>query len=148
MVMFEKLHAFCFFSKSGHNKKAPLWFWYARDSPSEMPVSRMDSLELDYLKQFKFTKNKYETPWLNFFLSLPVWGIMLAWFGQNYILFTLLTAVPKYLVNVLGQNILQSGGLATLPILTNWLCTLLQAPLAIKISSTELSELFNSLRYN
>ena len=105
----------------------PLWFWYARDSPSEMPSYRISIDELNFLKQFEIKREKNEPPWINFWLSLPVWGVLVGWFAHNYLMYNLLTSLPFYLSNVHGQNALKSGALTTLPYILKWLCGFIQA---------------------
>ena len=105
----------------------PLWFWYARDSPSEMPLNRISTDELNYLKQFEIKRDKVDTPWINFWFSLPVWGVLVAWFAHNYLQYNLLTSLPFYLSNVHGQNALKSGALTSLPYILKWLCSVIQA---------------------
>ena len=111
----------------------PIWFWYARNSPSEMPSSRISIDELNYLKQFEIKRNKVDTPWINFWLSLPVWGVLVAWFAHNYLQYNLLTSLPMYLSNVHGQNVLKSGALTSLPYILKWLCSVIQAPFVFYI---------------
>ena len=53
---------------------------------------------------------------------------------RNYFLFTLLTSLPLYAVTALGQNVLQSGAIATFPMISYWISTFVQAHVASKVS--------------
>ena len=95
----------------------PLWFWYARDHPAQMPEHLITRDERDFLAQFTFERSNAPIPWINFCFSLPDWGLLVAWFGHNYVMYSLLTALPVYLTNVHGTNALESGVLGILPYL-------------------------------
>ena len=108
----------------------PVWMWYVRDEPSQMESWKISQDELEFLSQFKIKRSKHTVPWKNILISLPIWGLITSWFSANYLFVALVSVLPTYLSNVHGQDILASGGLASLPHLSIFICSFIQAALA------------------
>ena len=76
---------------------------------------------------------------------------MFAHFTFNFMFYNLLTSLPKYLNNVHGYNVTESGLVSTLPYIVQWICILSQAHLVgiIRkrnlISPTVSRRIFNSI---
>ena len=108
----------------------PVWMWYVRDEPSQMESWKISQNELQFLSQFKIKRSKHSVPWRNILISLPIWGLIISWFSVNYIFYALVSVLPTYLSNVHGQDVFASGGLASLPHLSIFICSFVQASLA------------------
>ena len=76
---------------------------------------------------------------------------MFAHFTFNFMFYNLLTSLPKYLNNVHGYNVTESGLVSTLPYIVQWICILSQAHLVAVIrkrnliSPTVSRRIFNSI---
>lgn len=84
-----------------------LWMVIAYNEPSAHP--RISDIERDYIEQSiggskKEHKNQ-STPWLKFFTSLPIWGIIIGHMCANWGTYTLLTNIPTYMKEVLRFDI-------------------------------------------
>ena len=108
----------------------PVWIFYVRDEPSQMESWKISQDEKQFLSQFEIRRSKHTVPWKNILISLPIWGLIISWFSMNYLFYGLVSMLPTYLSNVHGQDILTSGGLASLPHLCIGICSLVQASLA------------------
>jgi len=109
----------------------PIWIWFASDDPeSHRSISQC---ELTYLQQTTTDKKTVQsaTPWLNILFSIPIWGNLFAFFSHDFLTYTFLTSLPKYLNNVHHFNVSTSGIISSLPYICNWICIILQAQLAI-----------------
>lgn len=56
------------------------------------------------------------------FLSVPFWALAIAQFGNLWGLYLLMTAGPKFMSEVMGFNLRNSGALASLPYLARLIC--------------------------
>ncbi|CAF2058751.1 unnamed protein product [Rotaria magnacalcarata] len=79
-------------------------------------------------------------PWKDIFTSLPVWAIITAHFGTNWVIYTMFTELPTFLVKSLDFRVDKAGLLSALP----WL------PLAISVYgagfiSDKLTEKYSTL---
>lgn len=77
--------------------------------PSELKFIRgnMDGIDSE--------KKKLKHPWRRFFLSMPVWAIIVANFTENWGLYTLLTGLPSFMKDTLEYDIQESGVFSALP---------------------------------
>ncbi|XP_033646519.1 sialin-like [Asterias rubens] len=96
-----------------------IWMLCVHDRPSCHP--RISDEERVYIEtSIGIREKNYSVPWLSIFTSLPVWGIIIGHFSNNWGFYTLLTNLPTYLKVVLGFDLSQSGFLAAVPYLTLW----------------------------
>lgn len=114
---------------------AALWYFFARSKPEESPM--VSQAELDYIRQEevvtttvanveqrslgwidKFIRYQKVQP-LNsgkkVFTSWNIWGITLAYFLMNGVLYGMLTWIPMYLVNAKHFSLMSTGFLAATP---------------------------------
>ena len=57
---------------------------------------------------------KKSTPWLNILFSIPIWGNLFAFFAHDFLTYTFLTSLPKYLNNVHNFDVSKSGIVSSL----------------------------------
>ncbi|OTF82090.1 hypothetical protein BLA29_012205, partial [Euroglyphus maynei] len=62
-------------------------------------------------------QQKLSIPYREIFQSIPVYGLMLTHFGQNWAFLTILTYMPTYMKNVLHTNNTQNTIISGLPYL-------------------------------
>ena len=88
--------------------------------------------EQTYLQQattdMRIVKSKI--PWLNILFSIPIWGNLFAFFSHDFLLYTVLTTLPKYLNNVHNFDVSNSAMLSSLPYICNWIVIIMQTQLA------------------
>ena len=89
--------------------------------------------ELTYLQQATTDVKTVQSqiPWLNILFSIPIWGNLFAFFSHDFLLYTVLTTLPKYLNNVHNFDVSKSAMLSSLPYVCNWICIIMQTQLAI-----------------
>lgn len=85
--------------------QVPIWFFYVCDDPKKhrfISQSEVTMLEKNCNRKEEETLEGAGTsiPWLNIFLSVPIWGNFCAFFSQDFLLYIFLTSLPKYLNNV------------------------------------------------
>ena len=56
-----------------------------------------------------------KTPWKRFFLSTPVWAIIVANFARSWSFYLLIIMQPKYFDDAFGFEISKSGVMSALP---------------------------------
>ncbi|XP_027204217.2 sialin-like [Dermatophagoides pteronyssinus] len=98
------------------------------ESPEKHPFISQN--EFDYIvhngggKQIDF---KFSIPYRKIFRSIPVYGLILTNFGQNWTFLTILTYMPTYMKNVLHTNNTQNTIISGLPYLGQalfgWICS-------------------------
>jgi len=59
-------------------------------------------------------------PWSKIATSLPFWACAVAHFANNWGFYTLLTCLPKYMLDVLQFDMTQNGILSALPYIGTW----------------------------
>ncbi|XP_047109481.1 putative inorganic phosphate cotransporter [Schistocerca piceifrons] len=62
---------------------------------------------------------KFPTPWVSIFTSLPVFALIVVTMTQNWGMDTLFTELPTYFSNFLGFDIASNGLLSALPYIAN-----------------------------
>ncbi|KAK7871343.1 hypothetical protein R5R35_007602 [Gryllus longicercus] len=81
----------------------------------------IDPLELKYIRTclgpLEGNHKNVSHPWGKFFLSPPVWAIIIANFSENWGFYTLLTQLPIFMKDTLGFDLQQAGFLSALPYL-------------------------------
>lgn len=71
-----------------------------------------------------------KTPWKAILSDMSVWSIVVGKVGHDWLMYTFYTDLPKYLDNVLGFKIKNTGFVASLPYVAMWICTILCGMLA------------------
>ncbi|XP_055339656.1 sialin-like [Paramacrobiotus metropolitanus] len=98
-----------------------LWVFFAYNSPEEHP--RISVAEKNFLiaaignKPTSAGGGPQRIPWSRIARSLPFYAICVAFFGNNWGFFTLLTNLPSYLARVLHFRIEKNGVISALPYL-------------------------------
>ncbi|XP_055343082.1 sialin-like [Paramacrobiotus metropolitanus] len=98
-----------------------LWLFFAYNSPEEHP--RISATEKAFLmavigNRFSHSDGRPQNiPWSRIARSLPFYAICVAFFGQDWGFFTLLTNLPSYLARVLHFRMEQNGFIAAVPYL-------------------------------
>ncbi|XP_049775994.1 putative inorganic phosphate cotransporter isoform X2 [Schistocerca cancellata] len=96
-------------------------FWFGENTPSQH--KHISRAELTFIeescKDVSREQEKFSTPWVSIFTSLPVFSLVVVTMTQNWGFFTLLTETPTYLSNVLGFDIESNGLLSALPYVAN-----------------------------
>ncbi|GAA55230.1 MFS transporter ACS family solute carrier family 17 (sodium-dependent inorganic phosphate cotransporter) member 6/7/8 [Clonorchis sinensis] len=93
-------------------------------------------------------EHKIPIPWRQFFLSLPVWAIIVANFARSWSFYLLIMKTPKYFKEVFGYNMAETGFLSALPHLVMAIIVPLGGQLADRLrkntlSTTTVRKLFN-----
>ena len=68
---------------------------------------------------------------MNILFSIPIWGNLYGFFSHDFLTYTFLTTLPKYLNNVHNYDVSKSGMVSSLPYVCSWICIILQAQLAL-----------------
>eukprot|EP01061_Rhynchopus_euleeides_P001435 TRINITY_DN11013_c0_g2_i3.p1 TRINITY_DN11013_c0_g2~~TRINITY_DN11013_c0_g2_i3.p1 ORF type:complete len:531 (+),score=183.03 TRINITY_DN11013_c0_g2_i3:48-1595(+) len=78
-------------------------------------------------------------PWISFLLSVPAWAIYINHFANNFCVYTLMTYLPKYMDEVLGFNLSESGGIAVIPYILQFILMLCSGVCADHLIKTKLT---------
>lgn len=95
-----------------------LWWVMVADTPAKHP--RITKEEKEFIQnslQDQISDKKAWLPVRHVLTSVPFWALTFLHFGNNWGLYFLLTAAPKYMNEVLGFNIAKAGFLSSLPYL-------------------------------
>lgn len=95
-----------------------LWWWYARDNPTEHPA--MSAAELANIQAHRetLTQEAGFGAWKQLIRNRDTLLLTAAYFAQNYVFYLFFTWFFHYLVKELGFSILETGFLAALPWMT------------------------------
>lgn len=99
-----------------------LWLYVVADSPTKHP--RITQEEKDMIEKSQggnVSANKNWMPLSKVLTSVPFWALILLHFGNNWGLYFLLTAAPKFMNEVLGFKLAKAGFLSALPYLARLL---------------------------
>ena len=107
-----------------------LWWWYARDYPSEHPAMTPGELETISANRAGLTPEVGISAWRLLLRDPETIKLTLAYFAQCYVFYLFFTWFFHYLVKELGFSILETGFLAALPWMTGavmatlggWVC--------------------------
>lgn len=97
---------------------AILWWFTVADSPAKHP--RITKEEKDFIEKSlgnQVTDKKAWLPVKQVLTCVPFWALCILHFGNNWGLYFLLTAAPKYMNEVLGFKLSKAGFLSALPYL-------------------------------
>ncbi|PRD24828.1 UNVERIFIED_CONTAM: Picot [Trichonephila clavipes] len=130
-----------------------LWITLVYDSPYSHPRITEEELLFIQLSQDDFQSHKAPIPWKSILTSVPVWGLIVTHFGQNWGFYTLLTDMPTYLSNVLHFNVEKNGVVSALPnlieafiaVIASWMADKLLASKRLQI--TTIRKLMNSIAF-
>jgi ACS family glucarate transporter-like MFS transporter len=105
---------------------AAVWYYYARDTPSEHPA--VSEAERSYIRAgqpVKMDGKMPPVPWARIFTSIDVWGTTLAYLAFCYVAFIFHTWFFIYLKEGRGLDLKSSALLGTLPFIAMTVCCLL-----------------------
>ncbi|KAF5293589.1 hypothetical protein FQA39_LY03074 [Lamprigera yunnana] len=105
---------------------AAVWTIVGKNSPRSHGT--MDPKEREYIESSLGESEKLKdipTPWKAFALSLPLWAVFVAQFGENWGYTTLLTNIPTYMSDVLNFDIKSNGVLSAGPYFVFWMLSFL-----------------------
>ncbi|XP_050517726.1 putative inorganic phosphate cotransporter isoform X3 [Diabrotica virgifera virgifera] len=97
--------------------------------------------EKNYLINEVEQKTKFKVPWKSICTSLPVWGLLAGQLSHNFIFFTLLTDLPKYLKEILKMNVRANATTTALPFLALWVANIFFAYVADFVTNRNLLSL-------
>ncbi|VEN59435.1 unnamed protein product [Callosobruchus maculatus] len=63
----------------------------------------------------------FHVPWRGIFKGMPFWALLFGQFGHNFIFFTLVTYLPKYLKEVLKMNVRSNAIFTAIPFFLLWI---------------------------
>ena len=78
-------------------------------------------------------------PWVAFLSSVPAWAIYVNHFANNFCVYTLMTYLPKYMDEVLGFDLTESGGIAVIPYAAQFVLMLASGSLADHLIKNKMS---------
>nr|QQY02504.1 vesicular glutamate transporter [Cryptocotyle lingua] len=129
-----------------------IWWWrvtYERPSihPTITEAERV-YIETSIGDNPNILEHKVPIPWRQFFISLPVWAIIVANFARSWSFYLLIMKTPKYFKEVFGYNLAETGFLSALPHLVMAIIVPLGGQLADRLrkktlSTTTVRKLFN-----
>ncbi|CAF2135580.1 unnamed protein product [Rotaria magnacalcarata] len=93
-------------------------FYLTANSPSTHPTISYEEAKYINDNMDQAISRKQAIPWKDILTSLPVWATIVAHFGTDWVVFTLSTELPTFLVKSLGFRVDAAGVLAALPWLT------------------------------
>lgn len=85
-------------------------------------------------------------PWRKMLTSLPLWAYLLGYFATNWTYFSLLSDLPQYFSDILGEDLSSNALLNSLPYLGLWAFTLVFGWLSDKVVEKSLVRLVNVRR--
>ncbi|KAJ8303345.1 hypothetical protein KUTeg_019741 [Tegillarca granosa] len=97
-----------------------VWFTVVRDTPADS--KRITQAEKDYILSTLEYNPRIRTssvPWRDVCKSKAVWSNIIAHFAVNWTVYTLMTALPMFMKEVLKFDIKQNGLLSSLPFISN-----------------------------
>ncbi|CAG9840302.1 unnamed protein product [Diabrotica balteata] len=100
--------------------------------------------EKNYLITEVEQKTKFKVPWKSICTSLPVWGLLAGQLSHNFIFFTLLTDLPKYLKEILKMNVKSNANTTALPFLALWVANIFFAYVADFVTNRNWLSLLNA----
>lgn len=83
--------------------------------------------EREYLEKEIPKKPKFKVPWKAIFKSAPNYALIAGQFGHDYLFFTILTDLPKYMKDILKLNIKSNAIFTAIPFFFIWLSSILAA---------------------
>jgi len=92
------------------------WFLLCYDSPATHP--RISTAERQYWEKVIGTKELAAhppTPWRKLLTSVPVWALAVAFFANDWSVFTVLSCIPLFMHDVLGFDMTKNGTFSALP---------------------------------
>lgn len=103
-----------------------LWLILVKESPEK--DTRITDKEKAYIKieigTIEDDVQSNSIPWKSIFKSVPVWGLVIASFTQNWGAYTLMTQIPTFLSDTIDLKLSATGFYSALPYLTSGLiCT-------------------------
>jgi len=94
------------------------WFLLCYDSPATHP--RMSRAERQYWEKVIGTVDlvsRPPTPWRKMLTSVPVWALAVAYFANDWSVFTVMSCIPLFMHDVLGFDMTKNGTFSALPFL-------------------------------
>jgi MFS transporter, ACS family, solute carrier family 17 (sodium-dependent inorganic phosphate cotransporter), other len=131
-----------------------LWFIFVKESPEN--DCKMNTLERNFIVKSLERRgqvNVVKPPWKSIFTSMPVMSIAVAHFSYTWGFYTLLTALPSYMKDILDFDLQQTGFISAIPYLTLSLLLFVSGYLAdwfqMKnfLSTTQVRKYFNNLSF-
>uniref|UniRef100_A0A336LRM6 CSON010445 protein n=1 Tax=Culicoides sonorensis TaxID=179676 RepID=A0A336LRM6_CULSO len=99
-----------------------IWLYIASDSPESHPrISDSERMYIQKSQEGQVMTKKPFMPVKHVLTSIPFWALIILHFGNNWGLYFLLTAAPKFMNEVLGFDLTKAGFLAALPYLARLL---------------------------
>ncbi|XP_030754218.1 uncharacterized protein LOC115881008 [Sitophilus oryzae] len=98
--------------------------------------------ELAYLKEnlSKMPKD-FTVPWVKIIKCIPIWAILAAQFGHDYVLYAMNTDLPKFIKDYLKMNVRNNGIVSAMPFVLSWISAIASGFLADYIVNKKLMSL-------
>lgn len=130
-----------------------LWIIFVYDTPESHPnISSDEKYFIEYYngrKTFNRSNSRtpMETPWLEFFTSVPLWSLIIVQFCNYWAFYVILLSLPTYLNNVLNFNIKSNAVLSATPYLTRSICGILCSFLSDSLLKKKVMSLKSSYKF-
>lgn len=102
-----------------------LWIFLASDSPKAHALISQEERDMIVSSLSSGDDHGHgkpqKIPWMEFFKSAPVWGILVAHFCNNFGFYMLLIELPIYMSGVLKFNVKENAVFTAFPFFTLWL---------------------------
>ncbi|CAH1397961.1 unnamed protein product [Nezara viridula] len=111
-----------------------IWMMAYHDTPLDHPYIKEDErTHITTTSGKTCYKDLPGTPWIPMLTSVPLWGLVIAQYGHDWGLFTIITDLPKYMRSVLHVSVKENGAISGLPylgmmlfsVITGWFVDLL-----------------------
>lgn len=94
--------------------------------------------ELEYLEREVPKRMKIKVPWKAIFSSTTMIALIAGQIGHDYLFYTMITYLPKYMKDILKMNIKKNALYTALPFVFKWISSLLCAYIADWVLNREL----------
>lgn len=120
------------------------YFFMVFSDPKTHPF--ITQQELEYLEKEIPKKMKFKVPWKAILTSPPNYALIAGQFGHDYLFFTILTDLPKYMKDILKLNIKQNAVYTAIPFFFIWISSIISAYCADFITNKGILSIINARR--
>ncbi|XP_017782365.1 PREDICTED: sialin-like [Nicrophorus vespilloides] len=126
-------YVFYIWSSFGLLWMVPFWVWIYSDPSKHKNITPE---ELQLLTSTITPLQTRNAPFKSIFQDMAVWAIVVGQVGHDYIYFTLVTNLPKYMNNVLHYDIKNNSWASSLPFLTMYISSVICGKISDHITMT------------
>lgn len=125
-----------------------IWYFFylfmVFSEPKTHPFITQD--ELDYLDKEIPKRKEFKVPWKAIFTSAPNYALVAGQFGHDYLFFTILTDLPKYMKDILKLNIKMNALYTAVPFFFIWMSSIICAYFADFVTNKKILTVLQARR--